>query len=196
MQDHKRSVVVAVTGGSGVIIARRLLGVLLENDVHVHLCRSRSARLVIQDELPSEEGRDPLLAGLPSGNLEEWGDRDFRAPFASGSASITGMAVVPCSMTTLAGIATGVSSNLIRRSADVMLKERRPLVLVPREAPLSQIHLRNMLDAARAGAVIVPPVLTFYQDPGDGVAAQIDFVVSRVLDHLGIDNHLYRRWGE
>ncbi len=191
-----KRIAVGVTGGSGARIARRLLECLVECDAEVHLVRSRSARMVIADELPPVEGRDGLLAGIDCARITEWGDRDYRAPFASGSARMDAMAIVPCSMTTLAALANGLSDNLIRRGADVMLKERRTLLIVPREAPLSEIHLRNMLTLAKAGAIVLPPVLTFYQKPGESVAAQIDFVVSRMLDHLGVENRLYRRWGE
>ena len=105
------------------------------------------------------------------------------------------MVLIPCSMSTVAAVANGNSDNLLRRGAEVMLKERKKLIVVPRETPLSAVHLRNMLEVTRAGGIVLPPVLTFYQEPGSSVAAQIDFVISRVLDHLGIPNQLYRRWG-
>jgi 4-hydroxy-3-polyprenylbenzoate decarboxylase len=105
------------------------------------------------------------------------------------------MVIVPCSMSTLASLAHGISDNLLKRAGEVMLKERRPLIIVPRESPLDRIHLRNMLTLSESGAVIIPPVLTFYQHPGDSVSEQVDFVVSRILDHLGISNELFHRWG-
>lgn len=185
--------VVGVTGASGIILARRLVGLLLESGAKVHLCTSRAARMVIHDELPREP-QQPGFFGFEHEHLTEWGERDFRAPFASGSAPIAGMAVIPCTLSTVGAIANGVSDNLLKRAAEVILKERRTLVVVPREAPLSTIHLENLLRIAQAGATVIPPVLTFYQQPGDGVQAQIDFIVSRVLDHLGVDNDLYQRW--
>ena len=106
------------------------------------------------------------------------------------------MVIVPCSMATVSAVAQGNSDSLLRRGAEVMLKERKKLILVPRETPLSEIHLRNMLEVTRAGGIVLPPVLTFYQQPGNDVSEQIDFVTSRVLDHLGISNQLFRRWGE
>lgn len=187
---------VGVSGATGVILAHRLVEFLLEQGHFVHLCVSRAARMVIEDEMPNTEKLPGALPGLAGPSLQEWSEKDFRAPFASGSAPIDGMAVLPCAMTTLGAIANGISDNLIRRGAEVMLKERRPLVIMPREAPLTEIHLENMLRAARAGAIIIPPQLSFYQDPGPTVDAQINFNISRVLDHLGVANDLYRRWGE
>ncbi|MFQ5655331.1 MAG: UbiX family flavin prenyltransferase [Planctomycetota bacterium] len=195
VQPEAKTFAVGISGASGAPIARRLVEILLETGHRLHLCASRAGRLVIQDELKPEPVAPGLLPGIVHDRLVEWGERDFRAPFASGSAPIDGMVIVPCSMSTVAAVARGISDNLIRRGADVMLKERRPLVVVPRESPLSEIHLENLRALARAGAVIVPPVLTFYQQPGSGVEAQVGFVVSRILDHLGVPNQLYRRWG-
>ncbi len=191
-----KTIAVGVTGGSGAILARRVLELLIGAGCRIHLARSRAGRMVVHDELPSPDGSDGLTGGLRTDALREWGERDFHAPFASGSHPIDGMVIVPCSMTTLGAIAHGISDNLIRRGADVMLKERRPLILVPRETPLSSIHLRNMLEVSQAGALIIPPVLTFYQHPGSDVSAQLDFIASRILDHLAIPNDLFRRWGE
>jgi 4-hydroxy-3-polyprenylbenzoate decarboxylase len=132
--------------------------------------------------------------GAPEGSLRVFGREDWMAPVASGSNPADAMAVCPCSMGTLGAIAAGLADNLIERAADVMLKERRPLVLVPRETPLSAIHLENMLKLARAGAVILPPVPAFYTRP-DSVGAIVDFVVARVLDQLGVANDLVARWG-
>ncbi|MEM7167754.1 MAG: UbiX family flavin prenyltransferase [Planctomycetota bacterium] len=189
-----REYVVGVTGASGVILARRLVGLLLESGAKVHLCASRAAKLVVHEELPPREPGQKGFFGFEHEHLTEWAERDFNAPFASGSAPIAGMAVIPCTMSTVGSIAHGISDNLLKRAAEVMLKERRTLVVVPREAPLSDIHLENMLRISKAGATVIPPVLTFYQSPGDSVQEQVDFVVSRVLDHLGVDNALFRRW--
>ncbi len=186
---------IGVTGASGAVLAERLVRFLLDSDHRVHLCASRTGRLVISEELEIESETRGIFPHLEHPNLTEWNERNFHAPFASGSAHFDGMAIIPCSLATVAAIAHGLSDNLLRRGAEVMLKEKRRLVLVPRESPLSVIHLENLLAVARAGGTIIPPVLTFYQQPGKEVEAQVDFVVSRVLDHLGVANELYPRWG-
>jgi 4-hydroxy-3-polyprenylbenzoate decarboxylase len=127
--------------------------------------------------------------------LPVWGMRDYKAPFASGSAGWHAMAVVPCSMSTCARIAHGISDTLLTRAADVMIKERRPLVLVPRETPLSVIHLENMTALARAGATILPAMPSFYGKTKT-LEQAVDTVVGRLLDHLGLDNDLVKRWGQ
>src|SRR3954469_11576560 len=124
-----------------------------------------------------------------------WGMRDFKAPFASGSAGWHGMAIVPCSMGTCARVAHGISDTLLTRAADVMIKERRTLVVVPRETPLSVIHLENLTSLARAGAMILPAMPSFYGKPST-LADAIDTVVGRLLDHLGLEHALVRRWGQ
>jgi 4-hydroxy-3-polyprenylbenzoate decarboxylase len=121
--------------------------------------------------------------------------QDFFAPIASGSHLTGGMAICPCSMDTLAAVATGLSANLIQRAADIHLKERRPLVLVPRETPLSSIQLDNMRRAAEAGAVVLPAMPGFYHDPRE-MGDLVDFIVGRVCDQLSVEHHLFRRWGE
>ncbi len=190
----KRRVAVGITGASGAILARTLCEELLRADCEVHLTASKSGRLVVSQELGGEPRGRELFPELSGRGIIEWSEKDYMAPFASGSSKFHGMAIIPCSMSTVGSIASGLSDNLLRRGADVMLKERRPLVLVPREAPLSDIHLQNLLTCARAGTIIIPPVLTFYQSPTQKVGDQVEFVVSRVLDHLGIDNELYQRW--
>ena len=190
-----KEIVVGVSGASGSIIAERLVRFLLESGHRVHLVASKTGKLVTHDEMEIPAGTRTIFADMEHENLTEWGEKNFYAPFASGTAPIDGMAIVPCAMTTVASVAHGISDNLIKRAAEVMLKEGRPLVIVPREAPLNQIHLQNMLTLAQAGATIVPPVLTFYQHPGDSVIEQVDYVVSRILDHLGVDNNLFHRWG-
>ena len=194
-KDRAREFVIGVSGASGSIIAERLVRFLLESGNHVHLVASKTGKLVTHDEMEIPPGTRTLFADMEHENLTEWGEKNFYAPFASGTAPIDGMAIVPCAMTTVASVAHGISDNLIKRAAEVMLKEGRPLVIVPREAPLNQIHLQNMLTLTQAGATIVPPVLTFYQHPGDSVIEQVDYVVSRILDHLGVDNQLFHRWG-
>lgn len=193
--QEQKQFVVGVTGASGSILAHRLTNCLLRTGNIVHLVASKTGRLVAHDELEIPEGTRSLFPDLEDERLVEWQAKNFFAPFASGSAAIDGMALIPCSMSTLACVASGISDNLIRRAAEVTLKERRALVVVPREAPLTEIHLDNMRRIASQGAVVIPPVLTFYQHPGDSVLAQVDFIVSRVLDHLGVDNQLFTRWG-
>lgn len=180
-----KRIVVGVGGASGSIYAARLLRFLAETKVaEVDVVFSKTARVVWADEL----GVDPALFGLPI-----YAAGDMTAPFASGSARYDGMVVVPCSAGGLARVAHGVSSDLIGRAADVMLKERRPLLLVLRESPYSLVALRNMVAVTEAGATVIPASPSFYSRP-EGVDALVDTVVSRVLDHLGIDNELMRRW--
>jgi 4-hydroxy-3-polyprenylbenzoate decarboxylase len=190
-----KELVVGVSGASGSIIAARLVSYLLEAGHRVHLVASKTGKLVAHDELEVPEGTRGVFPDMEHENLKEWGEKNFFAPFASGTAPIDGMVIVPCSMSTLASLAHGISDNLLKRAGEVMLKERRPLIIVPRESPLDRIHLRNMLTLSESGAVIIPPVLTFYQHPGDSVSEQVDFVVSRILDHLEIPNQIFRRWG-
>jgi 4-hydroxy-3-polyprenylbenzoate decarboxylase len=179
--------VVAVGGASGSIYAKRLLDVLAKagpKDVEVGLVFSSSGAEVWQHE----------IGEVPAYPFKRYGLKDFRAPFASGSAGWDAMVVVPCSTGGLARIAHGVSDNLIGRAADVMLKERRKLVLVVRETPLSAIHLENMLAVTRAGAVVLPAAPSFYSNPPT-IEALLDTVVGRVLDQLGLQNTLMPRWG-
>jgi 4-hydroxy-3-polyprenylbenzoate decarboxylase len=205
--------VVAVGGASGSIYAKRLLDVLARDPekAEVALCFSKSGLEVWKHEIGADPAYPfarvgtaglrpdgPVAGGLePSqgSNIKRWALDDFRAPFASGSAGWQAMVVVPCSTGGLARIAHGVSDDLIGRAADVMLKERRKLVLVVREAPLSLIHLENMLAVTRAGAVVLPAAPSFYSHPST-VEALIDTVVGRVLDQLGISHQLMPRWGE
>lgn len=194
-QNEIKELVIGVSGASGSIIAGRLVRFLLDSGHKVHLVASKTGKLVTHDELEVPEGTRTVFPDMEHENLTEWSSKNFYAPFASGTAPIDGMAIVPCSMATVASLAHGISDNLLKRAGEVMLKEGRPLVVVPREAPLSSIHLRNLLTLSEAGAVIVPPLLTFYQHPGDSVMEQVDYVVSRVLDHLGISNEIFQRWG-
>ena len=181
----------------------RLLECLLGAGVRVYLLYSPAAQIVAKQEcdlvLPARAGdAERALAtrfGADTGRLHVFGREDWMAPVASGSNPADAMVVCPCSMGTLGAIAGGLADNLIERAADVMLKERRPLVLVPRETPLSAIHLENMLKLARAGAVILPPAPGFYDRP-QTVAELVDFVVARVLDQLGVAHALGPRWGE
>jgi 4-hydroxy-3-polyprenylbenzoate decarboxylase len=182
--------VVGVTGASGAPYARRLLDVLAPHAaggaLELAVCASENAGEVWALECGGE------LRAQVVGRV--WEGRDFLAPFASGSAGWDAMVVVPCSMCTLAKIAHGIADSVLLRAADVMLKERRPLVLVPRETPLSLVHLENMAQATRAGATILPAMPSFYGAPRT-VQDLVDTVVARTLDHLGIAHQLSRPWG-
>jgi len=179
--------IVGVTGGSGAIYAIRLLEELRKKAIEAHLVVSPSAAMTIKFET------DYRLDYVESLASAKYNFKDISAPISSGSFKIDGMVTIPCSMKTLAGIATGYSDNLILRAADVTLKERRPLVLVIREMPYNLIHIRNMYMAARAGAIILPASPAFYHRPRT-MEELIDQVVGRVLDMFGIDHTLYRRW--
>ncbi|MBS0327561.1 MAG: UbiX family flavin prenyltransferase [Proteobacteria bacterium] len=198
-----RRITLAFTGASGMPYGLRLLESLLAAGAEVHVVYSAAAQIVMHQEcslaLPAQPREaERVLAGrcaTSAGRLVVYGRDDWLAPMASGSNPDDGMAICPCTMGALGAIAGGLADNLIERAADVMLKERRPLVLVPRETPLSAIHLENMLKLARAGAVILPPAPGFYTQP-QSVGDLVDFVVARVLDHLGFANALAPRWGE
>lgn len=200
---RSRTVTLAFTGASGMPYGLRLLECLLAAGADVGLVYSPAAQIVAKQEcglaIPSQprEAARWFAAryGAKAGQLSVYGRDDWMAPVASGSAPADAMAVCPCTMGTLGAIANGLADNLIERAADVALKERRPLVLVPRETPLSAIHLENMLRLARAGATILPPAPGFYGRPGS-VDDLVDFVVARVLDHLGVAHSLGPRWGE
>jgi 4-hydroxy-3-polyprenylbenzoate decarboxylase len=194
---------VGITGASGAPYARRLLQVLLEAGHQVKLVVTESGERVLAIELGlrlegtlserAEQWRSFL--GRPSGDaaLELFHPRDMAASISSGSFPTSGMVVIPCSMGTLARIAAGVSSTLVERAADVTMKERRPLVLAPRETPLNEIHLENMLRLRRAGVDILPAAPGFYHNPRT-IDDLVDFIVGRVLDRLGIEHQLFRRW--
>jgi 4-hydroxy-3-polyprenylbenzoate decarboxylase len=191
--------VVAITGASGSPYGARLLEVLLRAGRTVHLVISPAATQVMEHELDVRvdlDRFDPavLVRGVDSSRLHYHHFRDFSAGIASGSFRTAGMAVCPCSMGTVASIAHGTSENLIHRAADVHLKERRKLVLVPRETPLGLIQLRNLTAVAEAGAVVLPAMPAFYTRP-QSINDMIDFVVGRVCDQLGVEHDLFKRWG-
>ena len=200
MAQGKR-VIVAVTGASGALYATRLLRALLRGGHSVDLILSKYGRYLLVEEMglrPDEETITEFLQRLygdeiSAGRLVELGLNDLTCAVASGSVSTDGMVVIPCSTKTLAGIANGSSTNLIERSADVSLKERRPLVLVTRETPLNLIHLRNMVTVTEAGATVLPPAPAFYHDP-ETIDDLIDQTVGKVLDQFGIDHQLFTRW--
>jgi len=190
--------VVAMTGASGAPYAVALLQILGRLGRTVHLTVSPSAAQVLLQETGmslSLKRFDPLVLGdLSPGRLIYHHHADFTAGIASGSFLTAGMVVIPCSMSTLGSIAHGVTNNLITRAADVHLKERRKLILVPRETPLSLIHLENMVQVSRAGAVVLPAMPGWYHRPRR-LDDMIDFIVGRICDQLGIVNRLITRWG-
>ncbi|MQY51373.1 UbiX family flavin prenyltransferase [Rhodocyclus tenuis] len=196
------TVCLAFTGASGMPYGVRLLECLLAAGCRVQLLYSQAAQIVARQEMGLElparaaDLRATLrerYADLP-GTLEVYGREEWFAPVASGSNPPDAMVICPCSMGTLAAVAQGLADKLIERAADVVLKEGRRLILVPRETPLSAIHLENMLRLARAGAVILPPNPGFYHHP-QSVDALIDFVVARILDQLRVPHSLMQRWG-
>ena len=199
-----KTICLALTGASGMPYGLRLLDCLLAAGCKVQLLYSQAAQVVARQEmavdLPSRpsEAKAALLARFPHADpdkLAVYGREEWFAPVASGSNPPDAMIICPCSMGTLAAIAQGLADNLIERAADVVLKEGRKLVLVPRETPFSAIHLENMLRLSRAGAVILPPSPGFYQHP-QSVQDVVDFVVARVLDQIGVPHALMQRWGE
>lgn len=180
-------ILVAITGASGSIYARRLLEHLATTDHEVHVVLSKYAQAVIAEELP--EGL-PLPKRVTVHNV-----RSMNAPFASGSNAPEAMVVIPCSMGTLGRIAHGYSEDLLLRAADVVLKEKKRLILVPRETPLNLVHVRNFELLLQAGATILPANPSFYTRP-QTVEEVADTVVGRVLDHLGVEHRLVKRWGQ
>jgi flavin prenyltransferase len=187
-----------ITGASGAPYAARLVQALVDVDVELGICISRAGYEVLATELyrdvslPQDEIAQRLTGGAEGVTI--FGERDWNAPYASGSAKVDAYVICPCSMGTLGTIASGAMSNLIHRAASVALKEGRKLVLCPRETPLSRIHLRNMLEAQEAGATILFLAPGFYHG-ADSVDELVDFVVSRLLDQLGIE-HEAARWGQ
>ncbi|OJW45643.1 MAG: aromatic acid decarboxylase [Thiobacillus sp. 65-1059] len=203
MHPPLNTVTLALSGASGMAYGLRLLECLLAADLNVYLLVSQAAHLVAKQELgvtlPARAGdlEKQLSAGLGAGDgqLRVFGREDWNAPLASGSNPADAMVVCPCSMGTLAAIAHGLSDNLIERAADVMLKEQKKLILVPREAPFSTLHLENMLALSRMNAVILPANPGFYHRP-QSVEDIVDFIVARILDQLGIQHALMARWGD
>jgi len=179
--------IVAITGASGVVYGKRLLEALREKKVETYLVVSKAAESVIEHELKMTKRELEKLA------IHVYDVNDLSAPIVSGSFKTDGMIVIPCSMKTLAGITHGYSDNLILRAADVTLKEKRKLILVPRETPLSVVHLRNMLNLASQGVFILPAMPAYYHKP-EKLEDVIDFIVGKALDLLGIEHQLFKRW--
>jgi flavin prenyltransferase len=192
---------VGITGASGAPYAKRLIEALAAADCEVGVCASAAAIEVLAVELYGDArlSRDEVLArlveGAPGGAVTTYDERDWRSPYASGSAKVNAYVVCPCSSGTLGAIASGLSQNLIHRAAAVALKEGRKLVLCPRETPLSSIYLENLVTAQRAGATILFLAPGFYHG-ASSVEELVDFIVARVLDQLGLENTVAKRWGD
>jgi len=203
MSKFKRSITLAITGASGVQYAMRLLEILVKQEVQVLLLVSKAAQVVAATEtdlklsgnLELQQAYLTKRYQAAAGQILVFGKEQWMAPVASGSGSPNTMVVCPCSTGCLSAIATGASNNLIERAADVVLKERRKLILVPREAPYSEIHLEHMLKLTRMGAVILPASPGFYQKPTT-VEDLIDFVVARILSQIGLEQNLMANWGQ
>lgn len=197
-----KRIIVGITGASGAIIGERLVRFLLEGGHEVYAIVSPSGITVFREELDIELGKN--FAEVRTKFLRHFGGSkrlhvaaadDFAAKVSSGSASIDAMVIVPCSMSTAASVASGVTINLIHRAAGVSIKEKRPLILVPRESPLSPIHLKNLLYLSEIGVHVVPATTAFYHKPKT-VEAMVDFTIGRVLDLLKIEHRLFGRWRE
>lgn len=204
MSDQNKQIVsLAITGASGVQYGFRLLEILLQKNYTVYLMISKAAQVVIGMETDIDlPGRCKDIQtfltekyGCKQGRLQVFGEDEWTAPTASGGGHVDAMVVCPCSMGALSAVATGASNNLIERSADVMLKERRKLIVVPRETPYSDIHLENMLKLSRMGVVILCANPGFY-NAAQTIEDLVDFVVAKILDQLEVENQLQPRWGE
>lgn len=199
---QNNAITVAITGASGAPYALRLLQQLAQAYDRIYLIVSAPARMVIATECALNLPENTELLGarlcahlaIPDTCIEVLARDNWFAPVASGSSAPRQMVVCPCSTGTLSAIACGASDNLIERAADVVLKERGQLILVPRETPFNDIHLENMLKLSRMGAVIMPAAPGFYQQP-QSVDDLVNFIVARILDHLGVEHHLLPRWG-
>lgn len=203
MTASPQTIALALTGASGMPYGLRTLECLVEAGARVYVLYSQAAHVVAKQELDLVIPPRPIDAErmfsekyrAAPGQVRVFGREDWFAPVASGSNPADAMAICPCSMGTVAAVAAGLADSLIERAADVMLKEGRKLVIVPREAPFSILHLENLLRLARAGAVILPASPGFYHHPNT-VEQLVDFVVARVMDQLGVPHRLMQRWGE
>ena len=201
--NNKKTITLALTGASGVQYGIRLLQCLLQDGHKVYLLITKAAHVVISMETelswPSSTStlQDQLCKryAVDENQLRVCGEMEWASPIASGASSVDAMVICPCSMGSLSSIAVGASANLMERAADVMLKERKKLILVPRETPFSDIHLENMLKLSRMGAVILPANPGFYNKP-QKLDDLIEFLVARILDHVGIEQTLQPKWGE
>ncbi len=202
MRDYEKTITLAMTGASGAPYGLKLLDALIQAGCRVYFMISDAARVVVRTEtelaLPEmDQLEDFLVANFDArpGQLRVFERSDWFAPVASGSASPTAMVICPASGGCISAIAQGASNNLIERAADVAIKERRQLILVPRESPVSVIHLENQLRLAKLGVTILPASPGYYQNP-QSVEDMVDFVVARILDQLGVEQGLLPRWGE
>jgi 4-hydroxy-3-polyprenylbenzoate decarboxylase len=201
MSEPRRSIALAITGASGAVYATRTMAALLERGIHLELIVTDYGRRLLRDELGEAAAADKLFDYLAAtygeqvrkGSYTLYSNKDLGAKIASGSQDCEAMVVVPCSMKTLAGIAHGLSRTLVERAADVMLKERRPLIIVPRETPMSLPQLKNMVLCAEAGAIVMPAMPAFYQMPKtlDDIA---NFMAGKILSSLGFRHELYPSW--
>lgn len=188
--------IVAISGASGSIYGITLLRELLLRENEVHLLVSQPAQLVINHELGwdlSESMEKTFRKEMPVGQLHFYDNNDIAAPLASGSFITDAMVIIPCSMACISGIAAGSARSLMERAADVMLKEKRPLIMVPRETPFNSIHLRNMLTLSDLGVHLIPAMPAFYHHPRT-VEDMINFIAGKVMDALNIDHNIYRRY--
>lgn len=207
LHTQNKPIVIGITGASGSILGLRLVRELLKLEQTVELVMTEKAYPVIFEELQLKVSGDEaekaaaILAYLklsPTFNtqLKVYGNNRLDAPPSSGTHLTQGMVIIPCSMGTLGRIAAGIGDNLVARAADVTLKEHRKLIIVPRESPLNQIHLKNLSTLAQCGTVIIPPMLSFYLPDFGSIDGQINYTLGKVLDQLGFSHDLYQRWGE
>ena len=192
--------IVAITGATGAPLALHFIKALIPHAEEIHLLFSDMGKQVFYQELKISQQTtltDYLKVSCQSHHhkIRLWNTMDFTTPFASGSGAADAMIIIPCSMKTLSAVSNGYSSTLIERSADVMLKEKQTLVLVPRETPMNQIHLRNLLQVSQAGAVIIPPVPAFYTNP-QNIDDILSYISGKILDSLQISHDLFPRWSE
>ncbi len=191
------NIIVCITGASGVAYAQRLLQVLCKKEYNVHISISEAAFLVIKHELNIELNRNQPdmreFLGYATDNITYYNNSDVGATIASSRYPIKAMVIVPCSMNTLCSVAHGISSNLIQRAASITIKEGRKLVLVPRETPLSSIHLEAMLKLSSIGTCVLPAMPGFYHNP-KAITDQVDFIVAKILDVLNIKHSLVPEW--
>jgi len=193
--------IIAITGASGVVYGLRLLDFMVNNGMEVHLIVTKEGWYILREEAgffwEGDEGEISSAIqkfyGVKEENLRYYDEKNLAAPIASGSVPTDGMIIVPCSMKMVASISCGIASNLVGRAADVILKEKRRLIIVPRETPLNTIHLRNLLTLSEMGVHIIPAMPAFYNRP-ETITDIVDFIVGRILDNLHIKNDLYKRW--
>jgi 4-hydroxy-3-polyprenylbenzoate decarboxylase len=199
MAAMRRSITVGITGGSGAVYAVRLLPILARHYARVDVVMSNAARQVLATEVETDAPREGrwTMAELDenAGEITVWNNQNYSAPFASGSNCAEQMLIIPCSMSTVASIAHGIDQNLLHHAAAVSIKEKRQLIVLPRETPLSAIHLRNLLTLAELGVTVIPAMPGFYggERTFDDL---VDFVLQKVINHLGLDVRLRAKWGE